>query len=330
MMNKFFILPMLLAVFSGAADAQETHRPVVLGYSAVWRDDASSPADYDFTGITHIARAFVHPGADGSLTVPAGFFNPAWEAAAHQHGVKLLISLGGGASGAENWITMATHEQNLHHFLDGLDQLMTQHHYDGVDVDWEPMPDTAAQGQAYTSLLKSLRARFPHAVLTTALDDWANQFSWADVIASVDYVNVMTYDYAGSWTGVARHATNLHPAGDYPPVAGHSVEEGMRKVTEVDHAPPSKLLLGFNFYAYRFRTDHLGGTFKKNAEADSDDLTYPQVMDLLQTGHYQELWDAKAQAPYLERTGGGSVITFDTPESVRLKCEYGSSWAARA
>lgn len=320
-MFRFILLGVTVILISWPAPAVEAGS-TVLAYSATWRDPSMPPQDEDFAGITHIARAFLRPAGDGSLEVPDGYFNAPFEAAARRHGIKLLLSVGGGASGADNWIALATNAPARQRFLDRLAQLMSEYHYDGVDIDWEPMPDTPAQAQAYTSLLHALRQRFPHAILTTALDDWAKQFSWPDVVASVDYINLMTYDYAGSWTGKANLATNLHPPADYAPVAGHSVEEGLRKVIEADRVPPAKLLVGMNFWAYRFRADRLGDPFPKNDETASDALSYQQVLDLLQTGHYQALWDAHAAAPYLLRSGGGSVVEYDDPESVRRKCEY--------
>ena len=53
-----------------------------------------------------------------------------------------------------------------------------------------------------------------------------------------------------------------------------------------------------------------------------DNLTLAQVWGLMGTGHYASLWDAGAAMPYLERTGGGSVVCYENPESIRRKCEY--------
>ena len=314
---------LLFAVATWPVQAQT--RPVVLGYSAMWRDGASPPRDYDWAGLTHIARAFLNPKPDGSIEVPDGYFNPSLETLAHQHDVKLLLSVGGGSGDAGRWVSLASDPQSRKKFVDGIGRLMKEHQYDGIDIDWEPPPSTPAEGVAYTSLLKALRAQFPQAVLTTALttDEYSVKFfSWPDVIASVDYVNVMTYDYAGPWGGLAGHATNLHPAGDYQAIAEHSVEEGMLNLIQNHHVPPTKLLLGMNFWADRFRADHLGDHFLKNGDNASDNLSYQQVLDLAGTGNYQAKLDAKAAAPYLVRKEGGSVIVYDDPQSVRLKCEY--------
>ena len=316
------VCSVVLFARSGVALA---NKPVLIGYSAVWRDEAAPPAGYDWASLTHVARAFVRPRPDGALVVPEGYFNPDLETHARQHGVKLLISLGGGGASNADWLSMATIPANRDRFFDNLAKLMAEHHYDGVDVDWEPPEPSKTDGEAYGAFLKALRARFPKAVLTTALPSESTQTRftpWADVTATVDYVNVMAYDYSGPWSGVAGHASNLFPAGDYAGKPGKSVEEGMKNLIETQHVDPAKLVIGLNFFAYRFRADRIGDAFTKNAPGATDDLTYPQVLGLIRTGKYEAKWDEKAAMSYVQRTGGGGVIACETPESVRRKCDY--------
>ncbi len=54
----------------------------------------------------------------------------------------------------------------------------------------------------------------------------------------------------------------------------------------------------------------------------SMNITYADTMCLLRSGEYAEFWDEKAAMPYLERIGGGSVVCYESPRSIRLKCEY--------
>jgi chitinase len=298
---------------------------VVLGYSAMWRDSDSPAECYNYDALTHLARAFLVPHPDGSVEAPPGYFNQGMESLARQHGVKLLMSLGGEASNADNWLSIARHPQYLRRFFDDLSKLMADHAYDGVDIDWEPSPLTDDDGLAYTSLLKSLRARFPKAIITTALpasEYWISHHSWPDVLGSVDYVNVMTYDYSGGWGGRAAFSSNLYSPGAYTPQPQFSVAEGMTNLIDNHKAPPNKLLMGVTFWSSRFRVDHIGGDFPKNAPGYSVNITYAQSMALLRSGSYRDYWDEKAAMPYLERTGGGSVVCYESPRSMQIKCQY--------
>ena len=314
-----------VAVFLAVNLAHAKPDRVVFGYSAVWRDEANPPSEYNYEGMTYLARSFLRPLPDGSVSVPEGFFNPTVEKVAHQHDVKILMSVGGGDINPADWLSIATRPQNLQRFVDKIDQLMTENHFDGVDIDWEPPDPTLIDGQSHALMLKTLRAKLPHAIITTALptDEYQTRFIvWPDVVASVDYVNAMSYDYSGPWTGFAWHASNLFPAGDYASPPGHSAAEGMLNLIQNHHVPPAKLLMGVTFWGYRFRVDKIGGQFTPNAPDVSDDLSYQQTQNLMATGHYKLQWDEKAAIPYLLRTGGGSVVCFENPDSIRRKCYH--------
>jgi hypothetical protein len=173
--------------------------------------------------------------------------------------------------------------------------------------------------------MKNLRARFPNRIITTALggsEFWIGHFDWKVVTDSVDYVNVMTYDYSGGWGGRAAYASNLFPPGAYSPEPTLSVDEGMKNLIENHKVPPAKLLMGMTFWPSRFRVDHLGDHFPKNGSGYSMNITNAQAMYLLCSGKYTDFWDEKAEMPYMERKTGGSVVVYENPKSIQRKCEY--------
>jgi chitinase len=298
---------------------------VVLGYSASWFDPMCPPDAYNYDSLTYLARSFLIPKPDGSLDVPPTFFNARMESLAREHGVKLLISVGGEAENADHWLSVARHPQYLQRFLDQLGRLMDEHHYDGIDIDWEPSALTDEDGRAYTTLLAAVRARFPNAVLTTALnatDYWISHHSWTDVCASVNFINVMVYVYSGPWGGRAAYASNLFPPSAYAPEPEYSADEGMRNLVENHHVPADKLLMGVTFWGSQFCVDHIGDSFPKNAPHISSNVTYAQSMYLLASGRYRQNRDDEAAMPYAERVGGGSTICYEDPWSIRIKCDY--------
>jgi len=305
--------------------AQARPDRIVLGYSATWRDPNSPAECYNYDAITHLARAFLIPHPDGKIEVPDGYFNPTMESLARKHGVKLLMSLGGEASNADNWLSIARHQNYFRNFCDNLDKLLADHGYDGIDIDWEPSAVTTEDGLSFVSFLKSLRARFPDRIITTALgasEYWVGHFSWKEVTDNVDYVNVMTYDYSGGWGGRAAYASNLFPAGAYLPKPTLSVDEGMKNLIDNHKVPPAKLLMGMTFWPSRFSVDHIGDHFPINGPGYSMNITYAQAMYLLRAGDYADFWDEKAAMPYMERTAGGSVVCYENPKSIARKCDY--------
>jgi chitinase len=322
------LIPLIAAALTMAfiaSFARAMPSRVVLGYSATWRDPDSPPEFYNYDAVTYIARSFLVPHPDGTVEVPTGYFNKSLKEMAHTHGVKLLMSLGGEASNADNWLSIARHPEHFARFCDQLDQLLKDQGYDGIDIDWEPSATTAEDAAAFTSFMKALRARFPHQTITTALgasEYWIGHFNWKDITDNVDFVNVMTYDYSGAWGGRAGYTSGLFPAGAYTPDPDLSASEGMKNLIKNHHVPPEKLLMGITFWAVRFGVDHIGDHFPVNAPGYTYDITYAETMSLLSGGAYKNFWDDKAAMPYLQRTAGGSVIVYENPKSILHKCEY--------
>jgi chitinase len=317
---KYCLPVILLLMLKSAAIARPDH--IVLGYVPSRLDAISSPDDFNYDAFTHLARAFIREQDDGTLTVPKGYFNESFEKAARAHGVKLLMSIGGGSSEADHWPALAHDPRHVQTFFDGVAKLLAEHQYDGIDIDWEPPPKRDDDGRDYTAFLKSLRARFPNILITLAMNATKTataHFAMEDVVASVDYINAMTYSYATPSSGLATFNENLHadPDGAH---TRHSVDDGMANLLETRHVPPTKLLLGINFWACRFRVDQLGDKFPPREKGYADNLIYPEVLDLLSTGKYTAMHDDVADASYLVRKGGGCVITYDDPVSVRDKC----------
>lgn len=300
---------------------------VVLGYSASWTDGSYPPAAYDYASLTHIARAFLIPHPDGHLTDSGGFWNDDLEQRAHQHGVKLLASIGGAAPDAQHWLSLARDDAARQRFFTELDALVTQHKYDGVDIDWEPSAQTDADQATYTDFMRALRQRFPKWLITTALGtgDWnARHISWREIAASVDYINLMTYEFAGGWTGHSAHNANLYPPSDFHDNSPLSVAANVKDIIQKYGVPAQKLTLGLAFYGIQFSTDHIGQPFPERSRYKGEELSYTQLARLLQSPDYTAKWDEGAKVPYLERNAGGHTLSFDDPRAIAEKCAFAS------
>src|SRR5579872_2640097 len=204
-MRKVILFGMVAVILLGVVSISWAKpNQVVLGYSASWFDGIYPPESYNYDAFTHIARSFLIPKANGDITVSGDFWNTDLEKMAHAHKVKLIASIGGAAQDANNWLGMARDSKAEKHFFDGLEKLITANNYDGVDIDWEPSALTDPDQATYTQFMKDLRARFPKWIITTALGGgewWAQHVSWSEVEKQVDFINLMTYDFAGGWTG---------------------------------------------------------------------------------------------------------------------------------
>ncbi len=305
-------------------DAFAVPNHVILGYSPQWSDEAFPPEGYNYDALTHIARAFLEPDADGHIPVPKGYFNPALTKEAKAHGVKLIASLGGASMGSENWVSLSSHPAYLKRFLDELGLLITGNGWDGVDIDWENAPQTGAEQRAYTTLMTSLRARFPKWILTTALmvgDQWFRHTSWTELSGSVDYLGLMTYDFCGEWSEYAFHNANLYSVPGSKAEDGISADEVVGRLRDRYGVSPEKALLGVPFYGRLFFVKRWNDRLPKE-DPKAAGLRYADVLSLAQSGGFTEKWDEIAQAPYLQGEGETGMGTYDNPRSLALKCRY--------
>ena len=75
-------------------------RGYVLGYYPAWRSGLA-PAGIDYRAFTHLAVAFASPLPDGGIARSPLLASRAVTGRAHRHGVKVLLSLGGGGSASD-------------------------------------------------------------------------------------------------------------------------------------------------------------------------------------------------------------------------------------
>ncbi len=290
---------------------------VVMGY---YRSD--NKADYpqtaiDFAFLTHIAHAFAWPDSAGNLVVPDGFLYPELNAAAHANGVKMIVSLGGWGNCA-GFPGMAATAENRSRFTRALVDFCRANAYDGADLDWEFVSDDQQKAD-FSLLVETLSAAFkaqsPPLLLTIAAPSGNYYGRWIDferLAAAFDLIGIMTYDYHGGWSDHSGHNAPLYePPGD----GCGSVDESFAYARS-RQVPLAKLLIGVPFFGRSFDCGAMGAPFTV-----SQGWSYADVMALPSSG-WSRVWDSEAQAPYLRRTDGGMVISYDDMSSVGLKAQY--------
>jgi chitinase len=307
------------------AKAQKKPNCVVLAYSASWVDKVYPPEVYNYGAVTHIARAFLLPHADGTITDTGTFWDPKLSELAKKNGVKLLAAIGGASPSADHWLAMARSPEAKKRFFDSVEKLVTMHGYDGIDIDWEPSAQSDADQKTFAEFMQSLRSRFPKWTITTALtpsEYWAKHVSWKEIAQSVDYINVMAYDYAGKWSGHSAHNANLYPPTDFVDKDGIDIDGHVRNLLGKYGVPAHKLLLGLPFYGTEFTTDKMGKDFAPDERVTGQALQYQAIAPMLASKDYKASRDKGARAPYLERISGGQTVSYDDAKSIADKIAY--------
>jgi GH18 family chitinase len=146
--------------------------------------------------LTHINYAFLTPKADGTFNL----LNNGWKLkqiveSAHEHGVRVCISVGGWGWDAQ-FEELAANPETRAIFVKNLKAFVDEYGLDGVDMDWE-YPDPGPSSQNFLALIQELRQAMPDKLLTTAVVSHGDEHGLGIPTESFelfDFVNVMTYD----------------------------------------------------------------------------------------------------------------------------------------
>lgn len=130
----------LLTITLARAESSVPTRTRVVAYVPNWIDLKTFAATIDYAKITHINLAFENPADDqGALSFDSK--DDLLIARAHAHHVPVLISIGGG-SAAEDKTLQARYfdlitDAKRADFVAKLATYVSDHHFDGLDVDIE-------------------------------------------------------------------------------------------------------------------------------------------------------------------------------------------------
>jgi chitinase len=186
-------------------------------------------------------------------------------------------------------------------------------------VDWEH-PKTPSQGDDFIHLLRATRAALPSPKyqLTTALPMGQYCLKHINLPAAaqeLDLLNLMGYDFAGAWTELSGHHSQLFPSqGDIPPSLRMSCYSGVEYV--LSHGfPGKKLVLGIPAYARFFQgATGPGQPFHGSGELDYEDLP-PEWIEKAQI-------DQVLGAAYYVDCEEKGFMSYDVPSTVRMKADF--------
>ena len=342
------LIPIILVLLTAVSVSAQTATPTavnglckrVVAYYTSWTSGSYDAAVVPYTQLTHINYAFVTPNSDGSLN---GIYGSLYTggalsadltslvANAHSHGVKVLISVGGAGVPASTFSALAANSTAVSNFASNVYGMAVTNNLDGVDVDWE-YPQSAADKTNFNLLIQALRGKFnasaapaPSWQISAALspDGYYDQFLDLSTLAgSMNFFNIMIYDYHGSWTNHSGHNAALYQAaGDA--AFGHTGDDGADAVAyyTAHGAPASQINYGMAFYGYGFNTPDIFVSCP-NGACTTNTLAYNQIAPLVGAG-WTRYWDNSAMSPYILPNGGGSsMISYDDPPSILAKANY--------
>ena len=283
---------------------------------------------------------------DKVKTAFLGNFNQLLELKKQNPHLKVLISVGGW-SWSGNFSNAAKDEVSRQHFANSCIDLYLKQYagvFDGIDIDWEyPVSGGLTNGSPadtanFTLLLNELRQEMDvlgqsngqHYLLTIAAPVGPGSIRNLDlpgIAAAVDWINLMTYDFHGTWdTTTNFNAPLFHPGSD-PADAALNADATVQTYLAAG-VPASKLVMGVPFYGRGWRgvadIDH--GLYQAATGAapgtyEAGSFEYNDIRD-----HYlpnwSYYWSQEANVPWLYNPDSLTFISFDDARSLEAKAGY--------
>ncbi len=321
-MKRWIVAGAVLVAAAGWAEG-----PRVVGYYPSWVGDEFPPEKIEYTKYSHLCHAFLPVEADGTPhgegTVPSRTLT----GMAHAAGVQVLLSFGGSESGGR-YNPMTRSADRRKRFVAGAMKLIEDYGYDGLDNDWE-FPESAVDRENYGKLNHELRAALDRLgkrlhrplLLTAALPagDWSGKWYPTDVLVKTyDFVNVMTYDFAGEWGETAGHNAPLTKSSRDP--EGGSVMDAMAYWAGRG-IPKAHLNLGLPNYGRGFDVPEPYMKTKADAKSKVSELDYRDAVKLLAQGWTRTV-DGETGGPWLLAPDHSAVFGYDDADSLVRKVRW--------
>ncbi|HVO69685.1 MAG TPA: glycoside hydrolase family 18 protein [Aggregatilineaceae bacterium] len=262
--------------------------------------------------------------------------------------LKTLISVGGW-TWSDHFSDAALTAESRAKFARSCVALMKQYGFDGLDVDWEYPVSVGANPELgrpedtenFTLLLADLRAQLDaqgeqdgrvHYLLTIAAPAGPyhySDFQLGQIHPYLDWINVMAYDFHGGWETTTNFNAPLYAASDdsNPDDASLNADAAMQAYLAVG-IPAEKLVLGVPFYGRGWSgvPDIHGGLFQL-ATGVPDGTWEPGAFDYndLEANYLPtsaRYWHDEAGVPWLYNADRQLMISYDDPESLRIKAAY--------
>ncbi|MGK9251404.1 glycosyl hydrolase family 18 protein [Paenibacillus humicus] len=271
------------------------------------------------------------------------------ELKADNPGLKTLISVGGW-SWSKNFSLVAADEISRRTFAGSAVQFLRAYGFDGFDIDWEyPVEGgetTNARGpqdkENFTLLVKTVREALDAAgqedgkyyLLTIASgqgDNFTVNADYANSVQYLDFINIMTYDYNGTWQTEAAHNAPLYydPNNKTASAKRFNAAGGLQGHLK-GGVPNYKLVAGIPYYGtgwggcasggeyQQCSSTIIAGTWGADAKFDIADLEN----NYLTNPDFKRVFNNYAKVPYLYNEKTGVFISYDDAESTAYKTAY--------
>jgi chitinase len=282
-----------------------------MGYYVGYAINQYPIAQIDWSGLTHVIFSPLTVKADHSLDLSFSDQNGTGQQdaqqlsqAAHAHGVKALLMLGGAGAGAN--IAAVASAANRSSFVTALLGAVSTLGYDGIDLDWEDSVNLAD----LVALAQALRSAQPNLLLTYPAGAINGNYQTVDpmmatLAASLDRFNVQTYYPSTAVVGQGWDSWFNSPLSGAMGSTPIAIDDTLTRYVAAG-VPKAKLGMGMSFYAICYTGGITGPRQATSTEQIvGGDNNYP-LSAFFATGSTfdksvvaERMRDSSAQVPYL-------------------------------
>jgi chitinase len=285
----------------------------------------------NFRLYTHLCHAFVTADAEGHVQESRNVPSRELTGEAHEAGVKVLLSLGGWGWD-EQFASIVSRPEAEDRYVRSVIDIVEGADYDGIDLDWE-YPDTEQEVVGFERLCRRFRKGLDGIgakkgrpmVLTMAAAANPGTLKWLDkgfLLATMDWVNVMTYDYTGGWTDYAGHHSPLFASSKQPGGTPRSTELTMKYLLEERGLPADRLAVGVPLYGRGFAASEPYASTKGVPKVRIPQGNYSNLHKLRHEQGWTRRWDDETKNPWLVSPDRSVVIGYDDAESVAVRTDW--------